>query len=397
MKHGKTEIDDSELIEFARGELLNGELNEATWQKALALSGQMEANAKEKYLLLRVAQLRRNMDLEAKYAKRQVVEKRKESTLHQLSDHGLENSVLNAKDDKPSPERKKRTHLALMMFLMVAALAVTIGTKSYFWEDAAFKSAMDSLIHEDNASLPIGTLFHVEKDDANDSADEQDRWRLTVITRPKEAKVQILNIRPPYSEGMRLAAGKYHIKVSKKGYDSKTSWFVLDRDLNQTVTLDANRFALTIETSPSDARVQILNIKEVYRDGIDLPKGTYTIRVSKRGYQSLTKRISVTSDIVYKAKMFTLQKEKKLASFISDYRLPFSEAFPGCLDKDMRLPSVSELVEIIAADKITEHKEAWFWTAERSDAISYNIVQNVPESVVRNARLSERHYFYCIR
>jgi len=395
MNHDRPETDEAELIEFARGELLNGDLNEQIWQKALALSGQMEANAREKYLLLRVAQLRRNLDLEARYAAKQSDTRRKESTLNQLSDRGLENSVLSWRAAHSFSKKRSPWSMVTALIVIVAVIAL-IAMRADLWDEEAFKSEMESLMNRSD-TLPAVIASDSVDVEANSTVVEPTRRRLRLATKPSGAKVQILNIKPHYYDGIRLAEGRYHLKVSKEGYESKLFWIDVSDDVNRSVTLLSDTFALTVKTSPSDARVQILNIREVYHDAIALPKGTYSIRVSKRGYQPLKKRITLTSDIVFKARMFTLKREKRASEYISHYRLPFSEAFPGCLEKDMRLPSVSELVDIIAANKITEHKEAWFWTAERSDAISYNIVQNVSERVVRNAKLSERHYFYCIR
>ena len=44
------------------------------------------------------------------------------------------------------------------------------------------------------------------------------------------------------------------------------------------------KYSLHIQTNPSDARVQIMNIKPKYYDGIKLKSGRYDIRVSRRGY-----------------------------------------------------------------------------------------------------------------
>ena len=45
------------------------------------------------------------------------------------------------------------------------------------------------------------------------------------------------------------------------------------------------KYPLTINTVPSNARVQIMNIKPKYYDGIRLVQGKYKIRVSKKGYE----------------------------------------------------------------------------------------------------------------
>ena len=59
------------------------------------------------------------------------------------------------------------------------------------------------------------------------------------------------------------------------------------------------KHSLTISTSPSNARVQIMNIKPVYYDGIKLNKGRYDIRVSKKGYKTENFYIDFAEDSTY--------------------------------------------------------------------------------------------------
>jgi len=47
------------------------------------------------------------------------------------------------------------------------------------------------------------------------------------------------------------------------------------------------KYSLTIKPTPSNARVQIMNIKPKYYDGIKLKKGKYDIKVSKKSYQTM--------------------------------------------------------------------------------------------------------------
>jgi serine/threonine-protein kinase PpkA len=53
------------------------------------------------------------------------------------------------------------------------------------------------------------------------------RHALTVNTLPKGARVAILNIKPRYHKGIQLTPGRYHIKVSKSGYQSERRWIDL--------------------------------------------------------------------------------------------------------------------------------------------------------------------------
>lgn len=56
---------------------------------------------------------------------------------------------------------------------------------------------------------------------------------------------------------------------------------------------------LTIITAPEGAKVRILNIKPKYQHGIKLEKGNYHIEVSKEGYETVNKWISLDKDMTY--------------------------------------------------------------------------------------------------
>jgi len=66
------------------------------------------------------------------------------------------------------------------------------------------------------------------------------------------------------------------------------------------------RYTLKIITNPPHARVQIMNIKPKYHDGITLKKGRYTIRVSKPGYITSEYYVDVNNESYY-----TLSLDKK--------------------------------------------------------------------------------------
>lgn len=392
MKSGNSEIDESELFEYARGELENNSLNETIWQKAMALSGQMEANAREKYISMRVAQLKRNVSLEAQYAEKKKSEKRNKSAISELSDIPEQNVILNIKNDE-----KKRRPLYLIA-AGILLLTITVVVWSLFLRDDKINipEAENNPLQE-NSHIPDNFAAYSAIEDSNESVVKEELWKLSVLAEPLDASVQILNIKAPYEEKMSLAGGKYHIKVFKKGYDSKYVWLDLNRDMNYSVILSPETFSLNVQTFPEDAIVQIINIKPVYYDEIRLRRGKYRIRVSKKGYKTIEKTIALQTNTV---KKFTLEAENdtgKLPYYLSDSKLKFSDAFPACLDRDMRLPSREELERIMSSNKIVGHVNAWFWTSERSGAVSYNVIQNSPERLTKKARLSEEYFAYCIR
>lgn len=67
-----------------------------------------------------------------------------------------------------------------------------------------------------------------------------------------------------------------------------------------------SKFSLTINSTPSDAKVQITNIKPKYYDGIKLKKGIYNIKVSKEGYITKIGHIKLKGHV---SLSITLEKE----------------------------------------------------------------------------------------
>jgi formylglycine-generating enzyme required for sulfatase activity len=64
--------------------------------------------------------------------------------------------------------------------------------------------------------------------------------RLYVRPEPGDARVRIMNIKPPYHDGIELPPGRYEIEVSAEGHDSKTQWIRLasGEDRHLSVELD---------------------------------------------------------------------------------------------------------------------------------------------------------------
>lgn len=63
-------------------------------------------------------------------------------------------------------------------------------------------------------------------------------YSLNIKTSPSNAKIRIMNIRPKYTQGIKLESGKYHVNISKKGYYTVDKWVeITDGNLNITETL----------------------------------------------------------------------------------------------------------------------------------------------------------------
>lgn|GEM_PF-3595543 len=66
---------------------------------------------------------------------------------------------------------------------------------------------------------------------------------------------------------------------------------------------------LYIETDPIDSKIQILNYKGRFKQGIKIRKGTYRVVISKEGYITLNKKLIITQNETIRLK-FTLKKDK---------------------------------------------------------------------------------------
>lgn len=132
------------------------------------------------------------------------------------------------------------------------------------------------------------------------------QYRLTVQTDPPQATVRLANVKTPYRPGVELAPGSYTVEVSQSGYESQqVTVKIADSDVTMPVKLIKSpepvkpaQYRLTVRPDPSNARVRLLGIRTVYRPGVALTPGNYTVEVSRPDYESqrLTVRI-VDSDV----------------------------------------------------------------------------------------------------
>ena len=128
---------------------------------------------------------------------------------------------------------------------------------------------------------------------------EPERYRLTVRPDPANAKIRLVGVKAAYKPGVTLAPGRYTVEVSQAGYETQRLTVTLaDSDVTVPVTLtkepEPERYRLTVRPDPADARVRLLGTSTAYRPGVALAPGSYTVEVSRSGYdaQRLTVRIA---------------------------------------------------------------------------------------------------------
>jgi len=83
-----------------------------------------------------------------------------------------------------------------------------------------------------------------------------------------------------YCEDMIL-----NIKKSTSSKNTKN----ISRDENKTIITPIEKFSLTINSTPLNAKIRILNIKPKYYDGIKLKEENYRIEISANGYKTMKK------------------------------------------------------------------------------------------------------------
>lgn len=117
-----------------------------------------------------------------------------------------------------------------------------------------------------------------------------------IRTLPADASITIADAqsRYHYYEGMNLPEGSYTVTVSKEGYHDLTTTVNVQKWMDVTLRLEEYRHPVFIRTVPSGASVMLLGKKQyTYRDGVMVPEGRYTVKVSKGGYHAKTTTITV--------------------------------------------------------------------------------------------------------
>lgn len=97
-------------------------------------------------------------------------------------------------------------------------------------------------------------------------------------------------------------------------------------------------YALFVVLDPSDARVSILNSDKKFFNGINLQKGTYDLGISKNGYKTVKKTISLTRNMQLKV---TLEKQKKAPEKLSAGKIISDKLKSGGTSPEMVVLPVS--------------------------------------------------------
>jgi len=70
----------------------------------------------------------------------------------------------------------------------------------------------------------------------------------SLLVQPEDARIRILNIRERFYQGIDLAAGKYHVEVSKEGYETHSEWVQIIAGITNKFKIDLKKKSQLTET-----------------------------------------------------------------------------------------------------------------------------------------------------
>lgn len=107
------------------------------------------------------------------------------------------------------------------------------------------KAAMQKLLAiNPNANTPLPKYPLNSKTTIQDTTNstialhKKEKFRLSINTSPENSHIRILNIRPKYSDGIKLVSGKYKVEISKKGFKKLVKWIkITNKDVVHSIEL----------------------------------------------------------------------------------------------------------------------------------------------------------------
>jgi len=255
--------DNLDFIVIAKKEIKNSLQDEKLWRKAIALTAGDKNKAEEKYIKLRTLHLKKGKEAIPSTEKIIIPEKKQDKNENTIKLDNKESSSGN------------------ILIYIIVGVGILISIIMFIMSNKVVNTSAKKVFVEQKEAI------------FNDG-----KYSLKVNVFPATAKVSILNIKPKYYNNIRLAPGKFHIKVSSDGYISQSLWISLDGDIIKEIRLNriGNKFSLDISSSPSGAIIKILNIKPRYHKGILLKKGKYHLSVSKKGFDTKKQWIDLDKD-----------------------------------------------------------------------------------------------------
>lgn len=123
--------------------------------------------------------------------------------------------------------------------------------------------------------------------------------RLYVKSKPENAYVRILDIRPRFEQGMELAAGEYTVDATISGYGTVEKKVRVQGGQDTVVEVELQQVEPTgrlyVDTLPADATIRVLGILPTFHQGMELAAGVYTIDATQDEGERVEMRVEIAA------------------------------------------------------------------------------------------------------
>jgi hypothetical protein len=121
-----------------------------------------------------------------------------------------------------------------------------------------------------------------------------EKYKLTVRVAPGDSTIMFDNSTLKYRPGMELAPGRYDLVITRNGYKPARRLVTISTgDVVLDVTLDPNKYKLTVRAEPADSSITLANSPEEYQPGMALALGRYEVLVTHDGYKPVRRWVTI--------------------------------------------------------------------------------------------------------
>jgi formylglycine-generating enzyme required for sulfatase activity len=165
-------------------------------------------------------------------------------------------------------------------YASVKVLNLDLSVSRVVRESAGREDEFDALMNRVAAKLIMSPeeFAKTKTDEASQTVRPEKAGQLYIKTIPPDAQVRILNIKPPYRDGIELEPGDYHVEVSKDGFMTERKWIRVSAEKDTVDELQLRE--ITSRSDESGARGGT-KISDTWRDpftGIEfvmIPAGSF--------------------------------------------------------------------------------------------------------------------------
>jgi hypothetical protein len=203
---------------------------------------------------------------------------------------------------------------------------------------------------------------------------------LTVRAEPEDATIYKEN--EPLGEGTVrrvVNTGPHKIQVVADGYNAEEQSVLVERGEDEVLTLDLSRSMgrLTVETTPSSAEVEIetssFQYEQIGRTPVrsyEYEAGTYDLRISKDGYQTISDEVTLESGTLTEK---SYELERAMGTLVVKSDPSGADVY---IDKNYR-GTTREEVEVAAGRYEVEVREDGYRSENKYARVSAGETENV--------------------